>query len=635
MKRSYKAGCILFVALALLVTGCARLPVREAPRPITDGMPEGAIQAFTGAETAFQEGRLDSAMALYRNMIERFPSGKVAFVARLRRGEIFVARGQYDRAIGELKLLPGGFEKDHIYAEARYTLARSHFGLGAYRVAQDIVEEILDGRGFPPLRAQAESLMGDILAQTGRGQEALGWYLKALESEPGTRLEGSVRKKAEEIITTGLSLEQLKEMEKEYRRGYPSGYLLYGLARASYRARDLDRAQGYLDRFLRDREHPLIEEGEALHRRIAAAKLVNRNAIGCVLPLTGKYASYGNRVLDAVILASGVFDPVQDSPIELFIEDSKGDPAAAREAVKRLSNTHHVIGIVGPLGSAAALEAAEEAQQLGVPIITLTQRQGITETGDYVFRDFLTGEAQTRALVSYAIHNLGARNFAILHPGDHYGTEMMHLFWDEVLRQGGQIRGVETYASDQTDFGREIKSLTGLDVQEGGKESEEKPKPVVDFDALFIPDSHSVVGMIAPQLAFYDVIGVQLLGTNIWNSPELLKKDSQYLEGAVFTDCFFVNSTRPEVRAFIDRFFVAWGREPGNVEALAYDATDIMVQLIAGGHMEIREDLRDGISRIVNHPGITGTTSFSGGRDARKSLHILMVVDNEIVQVRQ
>ena len=493
MKRSQKIGCVLFAAFVLLVAGCARIPtVREVPRPITEGMPEEAVRAFDSAETEFNQGRLDRAMTLYGDMLKRFPSGKAAFLAHLRRGEILTAREQYARAIRELELLPDGFEEDPLYAEARYNLAFSHFGLGAYKISEGICEGLLRKRVPPHLKPQIESLMGDTLAQTDRSREALVWYLKSLKSGPEAQLEVSVKKKAEEIITTVLSLEQLEEIEKDYRWGYPSGYLLYALASASYRARDFSKAQGYLDRFLLDRKHPLIEEGEALLRRIAAAKRVNRNAIGCVLPLTGRYASYGNRVLDAIILASGIFNPGQDSPIELFIEDSKGDPATAREAVRRLANEHHVIGIVGPLGSAASLEAAGEAQKLGVPIITLTQRTGITEIGDYVFRDFLTGDTQAHALVSYSIQNLGVKNFAILHPGDHYGTEMMHLFWDEVLRQGGQIRGVESYTSEQTDFGREIKSLTGLNVPEEGKGSEENPKPVVDFEALFIPDSYSV-----------------------------------------------------------------------------------------------------------------------------------------------
>ena len=635
VNRSSRIVLIFLVAALLLATGCAGLPVKETTLwPITEGMSEEAVRAFNSAESAFKEGRLDRAMELYGIMLQGFPSGKAAFVAHLRRGEILATRGQYDRAIKELGLIPRGFEDDPLYAEARYHLARSHAALGEYETAKKIVKELFAGTIPASLKPNIESLKGDILTAAGKHREALDWYLKSLRSGPNKPLEDAVKKKAEKIITTELSLDQLRELEREYRRGYPSGYLLYALASALYRVRDFDGAQEYLDRFLLDSRHPLFTEGKALGKRIAAAKLVQPTALGCVLPLTGRYASYGNRVLDAVILASGIFDPGRSVSVELFIEDSKGDPAAARAGVRKLVNEHHVIGIIGPLGSATSLEAAEEAQKLGVPIITLTQRAGITETGDYVFRNFLTGDAQVRALVSFAMNNLGIRDFAILHPDDHYGTEMTHLFWDEVDRQGGRIRGVEKYPAGQTDFGKEIKSIMGLNIPVE-KGSEENRKPIVDFGALFIPDSISVVSMIAPQLAFYDVIGVYLLGTNIWNSPELLKKEVEYLEGAVFTDCFFLNSPRPDVRTFIDRFYAAWGREPDNVEALAYDTTDMLVNLIAGGNMVIREDLRDGISRIENYPGITGMTSFSAGRDARKPLHILMVVDSDIIQVLQ
>ena len=362
-------------------------------------------------------------------------------------------------------------------------------------------------------------------------------------------------------------------------------------------------------------------------------RLADHYAIGCVLPLTGEYATYGNRALDAVVLASGIFDRAHGSPIQIFIEDSKGDSETARKAVRKLAEEDQVIGIIGPIESSAALGAAEEAQKLGIPIITLTQKKDIAETGDYVFRNFLTGEMQIRALVTYSIENAGIRNFAVLYPNDNYGTKMMGLFWDEVIRQGGQIRGAEAYSPRQTDFIREIKALTGLDAQGETGASGEKPIPIVDFDALFIPDSCSAVNMIAPQLAFCDIVGVQLLGTNVWNCADLLKKDNEYLEGAVFTDCFFLNSSRPEVRDFIDRFYAACGREPENMEALAYDATKIMTNLIIENNVETRGDLRDSLSHVENYPGITGITSFSGTGDAEKPLHILTVMDGEIVQI--
>ena len=636
MKKPQKILCALCAALILFATGCAGVPIqRESPRIVFEGMSKEVVRTFDSANEAFREKRFDRAMALYENILERFPSGRVAFLSHLKRGEVFIAREEYSRAIEELSFIPGGLEEDSIYAEARYMLALSYSRLGMNETSEDICRKLLSRKIPSYLKPEIESLMGDNFAESGQNRPAFNWYMESLKSRPDTKLKESVKKKIEDIIAYGLPLDQLQEIKKDYWLGYPSGYLLYALAVASCDIRNFEKADEYLSRFLSGYgEHPLFEKGEVLHRKIAAMKLVKHYAVGCVLPLTGKYASYGNRALDAVILASGIFDPGYSSPIQLFIEDSKGDPDTAREAVRKLANEHHVIGIIGPLGSAAAFEAAKEAQELGVPIITLTQKKNITETGDYVFRDFLTGDMQVKALVTYSIDNLGIKNFAILYPDDNYGTKMMNLFWDEVLWQGGQIRGAESYSSKQTDFGKEIKALTGLNLSGKDKKSEEKPIPIVGFDVLFIPDSCSTVNMIAPQLAFYDITGVRLLGTSIWNSPDLLKKDSKYLEGAIFTDCFFLDSVRPEVRTFIDRFYVACGREPGDMEALAYDATKIMADLITEDIVETRDELKDSLLHLKNYPGITGLTSFSGTGDAEKPLHMLTVIDGEIVQIK-
>jgi len=636
MKKPQKMLCALCATLMLFAIGCAGVPIqRGSPRIVFEGMSEEVIRTFDSADEAFREKRFDRAMALYKSILERFPSGRAAYLSHLKRGRIFIAREDYTRAIEELNLIPGGFEEDPIHAEARYMLALSYLRLGMNETSEDICKRLLNRKVPSYLKPEIESLMGDNLLELGKNRAAFDWYMKSLKSRPSTKLKKSVEKKIEDIIADGLSLDQLQEMKKDYWWGYPSGYLLYALAVASCDIRNFEKADEYLGRFLSGyREHPLFEQGEVLHLRIASMKLVKHYAVGCILPLTGKFAAYGNRALDAVILASGIFTPGYGSPIQLFIEDSKCDPDTAREAVKRLANEYHVIGIIGPLGSAASLEAAKEAQDLGVPIITLTQKKDIADTGDYVFRDFLTGDMQVKALVTYSIDNLGIENFAILYPDDNYGTKMMNLFWDEVLWQGGQIRGVESYNSKQTDFGKEIKALTGLNLSEKDKISGENPIPIVDFDALFIPDSYPTVNMIAPQLAFYDVIGVQLLGTSIWNSPDLLEKNSEYLKGAIFTDCFSPDSAYPEVRNFIDSFYVACGREPGNLEALAYDATKIMTDLITEDNVEARDDLKDSLSHLKDYPGITGMTSFSGTGDTEKTPHILTVMDGEIVQIR-
>ena len=367
-------------------------------------------------------------------------------------------------------------------------------------------------------------------------------------------------------------------------------------------------------------------------------KPVDRYAIGCVLPLTGRYAAAGNRALEAIILAAGVFDPLVKSPIKLIIEDSKSQPETARAAVNKLAVQDGVLCILGPLSNAEAPDAAKEAQKLKIPIITLVQKEKITDIGEYVFRIYMTNPLQIRALVKYAIDTMDLRRFAVLYPGDNYGREMEKLFRNEVQRQGGEIQQVKSYEKTQTDFGDEIKAIAGIRVTsaEGSenKNPEDEHKPVIEFDALFIPDSPARISMIVPQLAFYNVRGVKLLGTSIWHSPDLLKTGAEYLEGAVFTDGFSLNSFYPETNDFINVFYTNYSREPDIMEALVYDAAAIIVNTIKENDIETRDQLRDRLLRLRNYRGVTGKTSFSGTRDAQKDLFLLMVKDGKIVQVK-
>lgn len=636
MIQREKIVFIIFIALVLVLEGCAGMYTKreEALRILPEEIPREVSPLFRSAEEAFKGEQNDRALALYGKILDVVPRGKVASWSHLRRGEILLRTEKYEEALDELHTIPERFPGDPLYNEARYKMAASYTGLGMYDDSENILQRLMKMDMSASLKAKILSLSGDNLGEKERYYDALLFYMKSLKERPDEALQSRARKRIETIIEDSLTADELENLAEIYRIRYPSGYILYKLARIYYDLGKIEESERYIDKFrLYHFGHPLAERGRDLRRRISEVGTTDRYAIGCILPLTGKYSVYGQRALDAIILATGVFEPGAESPVTLVIEDSKSDPQGAREAVIKLATKDNVICIIGPLGSATSVEAAQEAQRQGVPILTLTQKEGITETGDYVFRDFLTSTMQVKTLVEYAFENLGLTSFAILYPHDSYGTEMMNLFWNEVLNHGGEIRGVEPYDTTQTDFGKEIKSIAGINTPENDGTSEEEPEPIIDFDALFIPDSYSRILMIAPQLAFYDVTNIQLLGTSSWNSPELLNKDSQYIEGAIFTDGFFLESHSPSVREFIEQFYIALGREPDNLEALVYDAARILVTALTEMHPQVRSDLRDNLFLISEYPGITGITSFSETGDAEKSLYMLMVSDNEIEQI--
>ncbi len=368
------------------------------------------------------------------------------------------------------------------------------------------------------------------------------------------------------------------------------------------------------------------------------SKPVDRYAIGCVLPLSGRNAAAGNRALDAIVLASGVFDPIVKTPIKLIIEDSQSRPETARAAVAKLATQDGVICILGPLGADESLDAAREAQRLKVPIITLTQREGITDTGNYVFRSYLTNRVQIVSLVKYAIQEMGLARFAVLYPEDNYGREMEKLFREEVLRRKGEILKVRSYQTTKTDFADEIKSISDLkQCSPAGKEGEspgDEDKPDIGFDALFIPDSPARISMIVPQLAFHNVRGVKLLGTSSWDTPDILKAGSELLEEAIFVDAFSPNSFYPEVNDFTDVYYTNYSREPGAAEALAYDAAGIIVKIIREDGIKTRDQFRENLLDVRNYRGVTGKTSFLGMRDARKDVFVLTIKDGKIIQIK-
>lgn len=336
-------------------------------------------------------------------------------------------------------------------------------------------------------------------------------------------------------------------------------------------------------------------------------------SIGCILPLSGKYASFGNKVLQGVELAIERYNATEAGKkraVRLLIKDSQGLPEMAEKAVKEL-DVDGVSVIIGPILGVAADSAAKKAQELRIPIITMTQKDGITGIGDMVFRNCITNAVQVNALVEFAVRE-GMKSVAILHPDNQYGSELAALFSAEASKKGVKITINQIYKEGQTDFAQEIKSVVGV---KGSKKNK--------FDAIFIPDYPEKLGMLLPQLVYYDIKGIRLLGPSPWNSPKLLSLAGDFMTDAVFVDGFFVESLRPHVVDFVELYRTTFGEEPGILEAQAFDTTGIVLALVSEGNSS-RDSFRNGILKIKDYRGVSGDITFKG-RDADRSVYLLTV----------
>ena len=440
------------------------------------------------------------------------------------------------------------------------------------------------------------------------------------------------------------------------------GYLLYELSIVASKEEKYDVAIGLLteltemfpDHALTSQSKTLIDALKVkLLYQIGKKGVYSRYTVGCLLPLSGPYKYYGNRALQGIELALNDFSSDEMNPsITVLVKDTQSDPDRALEAVSELDE-ENTAAIIGPIATSVA--AAFEAQDRKIPIITWTQRDDINIIGDYVFRNFITPKMQIETIVPYVMHELDYLRFAILYPDETYGSTYMNLFWDEVIAQGGKVVGVESYDPNQTDFADSIKKLVGLfyEVPEDLKpeppppppgetdsedtpapEKEDEPEAIVDFDAIFVPDAPKKAGLVIPQLAFYDIENVCLMGTNLWDSDRLIEMAGQYAQGAILADGFFAESGAEPVREFTRKFEAAYGKRPGFIEAIAYDTAMMIFNTVRRPEIGSRASLKDALLKIKAFPVVTGPTSFDEIGDCRKRLYLLRLQKNRFVEVQ-
>lgn len=393
----------------------------------------------------------------------------------------------------------------------------------------------------------------------------------------------------------------------------------------------------------------------------ASTSEADANVIGAILPLTGRNASVGQHALNAIRLALELNKPENKFRIALF--DSKSEPDMAAKGVDKLVNEDKAIVILGGFSAKEAVAIANRTELMSIPFIAFSQKPGLTNIGDYVFRNALTPEMQVDRLVSFAWEKLSARKFAVLYPNDSYGVEFANSFWDHVLARGGQITAAQVYDPKATDFSDVIQKMVGTYYEDARasefkqrleemkasarKKSKEKSAkiksqrdsyadsnilpPIVDFDVLFVPDNSRALGQVLAFMKFNDVTKMNYLGTNLWNSADLPKRAANDDDAGIFyVDAIDTNDTELRASSFFKEYTQTYNEEPTLVEVQAYEATKLVKDQIQAG-ISGREALAIRLRDIGSITGLTGTLKMNDLRELVRPVHV-MGLDSGVIK---
>ncbi|MGY8765508.1 MAG: penicillin-binding protein activator [Nitrospinaceae bacterium] len=392
----------------------------------------------------------------------------------------------------------------------------------------------------------------------------------------------------------------------------------------------------------------------------------NKIRLGVVVPLTGETAASGQQILQGIQLAVNETFLAQDGTnLEVITKDSESAPI--EEIVQELAIDPNIIGIVGPARSKFVKKVASLADIYRLPIFTPSASSvGLAELSPYVFRNVVTRELQGKYIAKYAVNTLGLYRFVVFYPLESYGFELKDSFIEEIESLGGEVVFVVSYERSQSDFKKQIIEMGGIDddklkslvidevknnlepevlghnglmsrplIEMGLLSQNEienlKVSLMLSYDAIFLPGLFDKIGLIVPQLIFYNINTPTLLGTSGWNSPELTKMTGKYIQKGYFVDGFYSQSKRTDVIKFIKEYKNTFSEDPTTLSAQSYDVAKMYIQSIRSGAKN-RIQVKDALLKIRNFMGASGETEILPTGEADKKLFTMKIVKTKIVE---
>ena len=619
--RSSAVAAVLLIAVLFL--GCAAAVLPDPP------WEKDARALIDHAESLFAKKQYDQAMKTAQGFLTTYPKSKYGDRALSLIGEIQISSRNYPGALKSYTQLIDKYPGSSLIGEAKYKIGLCSFELKEYDLAIDNLSDRSRITEPAKLQRTAEMLAAAYLAK-GRNLPATRELAYLAENAANEKQRSGYRDRVRELVDKKLSEDDLRSLAEG--KTYPADLALLRLSGLLVEQRRNDDAIGYAKEFLsRFPNHPERMRAEMLVAEATARMTAPRYTLGVLVPQTGPASFFGDHVLKGIQLAVLSFNNENpENRVELAIRDTEGSPEKAAAAFAELADKG-VVSVIGPLLTREVEAVVPALSRKPVPVFTPTASgAGLTELSPWLFRNALTNSAQAAAAARYGLQR-AAKKFVVFYPDDPYGRDLARIFVRELGRNAEVLASI-SYPPESNDFGPFIRRLIEIDLRSQKvpiPEDEQERKRlfqayVPSFDAVYLPGSAEKVGLLLPQLAFYNVKDKVIIGSNNWHTPDLVERAGVYAEGAVFVDGVYPESQDPAIKAVVEAYRSAYQEEPDILSAQAYDAAAMILSLL-----KMKKDtpvvIKESLLSLRGYPGISGTTSFNGSGEAQKQLFLIRI----------
>lgn len=349
--------------------------------------------------------------------------------------------------------------------------------------------------------------------------------------------------------------------------------------------------------------------------------------VGFAFVTSGDNAVYGNSQKAAVQMAVAEINGVGTNKIEAVYEDTAGKPDMAPTAFQKLINSDNVHVIVGPTLSQEARASDPIAQKASVPVLAVSNTVGgITDIGDYIFRDSLAEFQIIPETVKQAKDKLKLTRVALLYAKDDaFSKSGADVFRTELQKNGIQIINEQTFAGADTDFKAQLTAI------KAGKPDAIVVSALARPAQTILQQARRDVG-IDPRVA--------IIGGNGFNSQAVLKAAGEAAEGLIVGATWNPDAPDEPSKTFTRKYKAMYGKDPDQFAAQAYAGVYILYDAARRANLpgksltDARTAMRDALKDTRNLQTVLGSFSFTDKRDADHPPAVQVVKDGRFETLR-
>ena len=335
-------------------------------------------------------------------------------------------------------------------------------------------------------------------------------------------------------------------------------------------------------------------------------------AIGVLMPLSGKGASYGQHQEVALKMAQQELEKsgIKGEKVRFVVYDTRGENAEAISLTRKLIHSDKVLAVIGPFFSAETEVAFPVGVQGKTPIITASAaKPGIaTKNRPWAFRNALASDQMNGVLVdAWLKQNPNVKSVVILTDVKDAFTKVDgQTVFPAILRAKG-VKVVDniSFQTADIDYAAQVTKAKQLN-----------PDGIVV--AGLYNEGGNVVREIRKQGLKQPVVGA--LGMS---EPKFLEIAGPAAEGTMVVMPFWPDNPEPRVASWVTEYKKRANVTPNNTDALMYDTVFMLKQCIESTGVTNKDaDLAADRERIrgclekINHQGVTGPIRFNADGDA-------------------